>query len=154
MLRAALSTILLLALACGERADPDPAHDAAAEPDAAPADGPAPDGAPAACPETFAGCAAPVDRTGMAAVTITTVGDGYSPPCIRVSAGTQVTIAASDRHPLRAAPCSPEDFIGAPPSGTTTTATYTPAGTGVYGYFCPVHGTANGAGMAGAIIVE
>src|SRR5687768_175114 len=124
---ASIRPLLLVAMlvACGGDDADDPATDAASAPelDASAADaGPdaaSPDAAPQACPPTFAGCGTPLDLTGMSSVTIGFNREYYTPACIRVSAGTTVSIAATDRHPLAAAPCSEEDFIGAPAGGTT-----------------------------------
>jgi plastocyanin len=157
------ATLLLAALvglgACGGPPSDDPQpHDAlvlddAASLDAAPADAAGPPDALGPCAASYAGCASYADRTGEATVTITASDDVYDPPCIRVTAGTQVTIGASDSHPLAAAPCSPDDFVGAPASGIATTGSYPVATAGIYGYWCTAHGTPSGAGMAGAIQV-
>jgi plastocyanin len=108
------------------------------------------------------GCtaAAATDMTGMTAVTINfggaTLGDKYSPDCIKVTAGTKVTFAGDFTvHPLVAgdAPPATPDTTGpitATSTGMSATFTMTPAGT--YGYYCSVHVAS--AGMEGAIIVQ
>lgn len=160
-MRARIS-LLLAALvglgACGGSPPEDPQpHDAlavdASALDAAPADAAGPPDAIGLCGVGFAGCSAYVDRTGEAAVTITVGDDFYDPRCLRVTAGTQVTIGASDSHPVAAAPCSPDDFIGAPSSGVAITTSYQVTTAGTYGYWCTSHGTPSGGGMAGAIQV-
>lgn len=112
--------------------------------------------APVGCANDFAGCATYMDLTGMSAVSITT-GPGfvYAPKCVRVSAGTMVTIAGSTSHPLTKAPCSPAgtelDTLGA--TGSVTGATVTFAAEGNYGIYCMNHGTSAGGGMAASIQV-
>ncbi len=110
--------------------------------------------------------AAATDMTGMAAVTInfggTTIGLKYAPPCIKVTAGTMVTFAGDFTvHPLQAGTISggvaPPPAAGSSPLPTTamatgTTATFTVQPAGTYGYYCTVHGVADG--MEGAIIAE
>ncbi len=127
--------------------------DAAAAPDtgAEVDSGPALDG----CAVTFAGCSAFVDHTGESAVSVGFAAAGflYSPNCIRVSAGTVVTIAGSTLHPLHGATCAP---TGSPLPATPIAmdGDYTFAAPGAYGYYCNNHGTNAGAGMSGLIIVE
>ena len=127
--------------------------DAAEVVDAATSDsGPPPRG----CPLTFSGCTAFDDRTGEAAVVIGFAAAGvlaFDPQCIRVSAGTIVTIPGSTVHPPRNAGCSPTDSPIAP-GPTPADGVYTFANAGAYGYFCNVHGAIGGEGMAGLIIVE
>jgi plastocyanin len=104
------------------------------------------DAAPlAGCPVSFAGCSAYVDETSSAQVAIQVgAGNFYTPKCVRVKAGTAVTIQVTGSHPLSSAGC------GAAPVSSSFI-----AGTpGVLGYFCTNHGNGNGGGMAGAILVE
>ncbi len=103
----------------------------------------------------FHGCTAATatDMTGMSTVAIaTTATFTYDPPCIRISTGTMVTIAAAAIHPLTDATCSPAD--SPIPAGATTAQTLTFDHAGQYGYYCSVHGSDLGVGMAGLIIVE
>jgi plastocyanin len=76
-------------------------------------------------------------------------GRSYTPRCLRVLAGSEVTIAASRRHPL--APQIGNDKN--PIRFTESTETYVFDEPGRYGYFCTDHGTQDGRGMAGEIIV-
>jgi plastocyanin len=116
------------------------------------------DGSVEGCAVTYSGCTTLEDHTGEDMVTVTVVADpttlfAYSPHCIRVSAGTTVSIPGSAIHPLTSAPCSPSD-TPLPPDPTTTDGDYTFTGTGSYGFYCAVHGAPSGAGMAGVIVVE
>ena len=76
----------------------------------------------------------------------------YSPNCIRIAAGTMVTITNSAFHPLMSAPCSPTDSPIATSPSTATTFTF--ATPGNYGYFCANHGAPDGRFMSGLIVVE
>jgi plastocyanin len=133
----------------------DAGHDAASPVDV----GPLPDTGPVICEDGYAGCTAAtaMDMTGMSGpIAITVTGSGtatprYSPSCVRVSAGTMVTIENSAIHPLRPATCSPSDT---PITGAAGTSSFTFANAGRYGYWCGNHGADNGTGMAGLIIVE
>lgn len=113
------------------------------------------------CAEGYASCtaASAIDDRSMMAITIAAAGTGatgdsfrYATPCVRIRAGTNVTIVNSTLHPLRAASCSPSDT---PITGGTETM-FTFAHGGRYGYWCENHGSDDGAppGMAGLIIVE
>ena len=114
------------------------------------------------CAEGYAGCttASAIDDTATTSgIAIGTAGSGasgdnyrYATPCIRIRAGTTLSIANSPLHPLRAASCSPSDTPIT--SGTRTSFTFAHAGR--YGYWCENHGSDDGAppGMAGLIIDE
>lgn len=97
------------------------------------------------------------DHTGQAAVTVNfggiTLGNTYSPKCIIVDPGTDVTFAGSfATHPLRAytdaAHTDPNNPIQSTSAGTTATFSFTTAGS--YGYYCSAH---VGLGMCGAVYV-
>ena len=80
--------------------------------------------------------------------------NGYTPKCLKIKAGTTVTIQASGAHPLQ----GQADVAGvANPfrteSAKTTPQTHTLSDVGFYGYFCVAHGFENGRGMAGSIQV-
>jgi plastocyanin len=88
-------------------------------------------------------------------VTINIDGRGYSPACLKVKAGTAITIDASRNHPLqgvenRNGPANPFH------RGSEATSPEPQAlrETGRYDYFCTRHGDSNGRGMAGTILVE
>lgn len=105
------------------------------------------------CGCTFATAA---DHTGQATVTVSfggTLGFTYSPKCIIVSPGTDVTFSGSfGTHPLRAytdaANTDPGNPIQATSSGSTATFTFSTAGS--FGYYCSQH---VGLGMCGAVYV-
>lgn len=125
-------------------------NDAASDNDAATGDDAA---TPTECSATFADCTttSTEDFTGMATVTIGFgAGNTYDHKCIRVSAGTVVTLPGSSFHPLTAASCS----TAGGPTLTTTGGDFTFANAGHYGYYCANHGTDTGQFMAGLIIVE
>jgi plastocyanin len=150
------SVVLLLAVGCSPASsatDASTHHDAGVDA-AAPIDvGPLPDtGPPPPCAATFASCDALEDHTADDAVTLAFSGFAYTPKCIRVHAGTVVTIPGSSLHPLRSATCSPPGPIPSTPTPTNGDYTFTTAGT--YGYYCNNHGTNAGGGMAGLIVVE
>lgn len=110
---------------------------------------------PTGC-EGFHGCTAATatDMTGMSAVSIGFgVGLTYAPDCVRISAGTVVTIAASGGvggHPLRTAACAPSD-TPLPTTPVEAPADYTFENPGLYGFECAAHASL---GMQGLIIVE
>lgn len=149
VLRASLTALALAA--CGPASTPVDASIAAdAGHDAASVDANV-DAARAPCPDTFAGCATIEDHTGVATFAVSFgTGNSYAPNCIRVSAGTVVTLPASAFHPLARASCSP----AAAPALDSTGGDYTFDTAGSYGYYCANHGSDTGAGMAGLIIVE
>lgn len=108
---------------------------------------------PTECPSDFADCmGGVVDHTADDAVTITIDGLAlrYVAPCIRVHAGTMVTVPGSVGHPLIDAACSPSDSP-LPATMSTTGGTYTFDHPGTYGYECTLHAAL---GMRGLIIVE
>ncbi len=94
-----------------------------------------------------------VDVEGDVTVTVTAT-KSYSPRCLRVKAGTKVTLPASGVHPLQGIlnTTVANPFLNA--GGAATAAqTATLTSPGFFGYFCTKHGTAQGTGMAGAIQV-
>ena len=95
------------------------------------------------CPG-YAGCTTFTDGT---TVTFPNLNDTYSPKCLRVRVGQQVTFAGDfGDHPLEQS-CGPAANV----INGTATATFTVPG--VYGYWCTDHGSSGGSGMAGAIEV-
>jgi plastocyanin len=114
-------------------------------------------GPPEGCPLTYSGCTTFEDLTGETTVEVTIVAAGasfaYEPHCIRISAGTTVSIPAEAIHPLDDASCSPETSP-LPETPTVVDGDYTFTAAGAYGFFCSVHGSDTGAGMAGLIVVE
>lgn len=87
---------------------------------------------------------------------IATQGRSYVPRCVRVKAGTQVTIDASSHHPLQGIPNAQglvnpifDEFGGAVEAKTVS---LTEAG--AFGFFCLAHSDDQGTGMGGAILVE
>ena len=75
-------------------------------------------------------------------------GFSYTPRCLKVVVGSQVTIAASGHHPL-----APQAQGNNPIMETENTQTYEFNEPGVFGYFCTRHGDEDGTGMAGSIWV-
>lgn len=102
------------------------------------------------------------DLTGMPEVTITSVGLAYDTPCIKVSAGTNVTISSDfAAHPLRGGAivdgvATPDAASPIPVMDSGDQASFTLATAGSYGYYCNYHfgNGVVGDGMVGAIIVE
>jgi plastocyanin len=87
--------------------------------------------------------------TGIGAIT-TTAAFTYSPACLKVTAGTMVTIQASVIHPLSGLPTgSPNNPI--PAGGSTTPQTVTFATSGFYPFHCDVHYSI---GMSGVVWVQ
>jgi plastocyanin len=88
-------------------------------------------------------------------VSVNIDGRGYTPACLKVKAGTAVTIDASRNHPLQGVPNrnGPANPFH---RGSEATSPETQAlrEAGRYDYFCTRHGDANGRGMAGTILVE
>lgn len=102
------------------------------------------------CPAAFAGCTAFEDRTGAGDDRSVTFDFTPVPKCLKVRAGQSVTFnGPSAVHPLSQA-CGPAEVI---PDHTTSSGSFTFSDPGDYGYFCDVHGTSGGAGMAGAVQV-
>jgi len=134
-MRTALLALALLALAsCGDNLQ--------AVADAPPG---TPDG-PTVTP--LNACTAFEDRTTSSTITISfPTGTGpsqYSPACIKVKTGTQITwTGAFANHPLRhgAAPGLGTDSPGNPIQDTNTggTMTFTFGTTGTFGFFCNFH---------------
>jgi plastocyanin len=147
-----------------EVAGPDAAQ--IAGPDAAPVAGPdaaqsagpdaavaGPDASYPTCATAFAGCSSYVDATGSGANrTISFTCCQYSPKCMKVLAGQSVTFSGSfSTHPLHQS-CGPSLAIDTTAAGSTASFVFdTP---GEYGFYCSVHGTPEGAGMAGSILVQ
>lgn len=102
-----------------------------------------------------AGCTAADFVTGESNSRIVTSGATYNPKCLRVKAGSSVTIQASLHHPLAAMP-----NIDGATNPFSDRASFASAQTrvldtpGLFGYFCEAHGDAEGDGMAGVILVE
>jgi plastocyanin len=75
----------------------------------------------------------------------------YHPKCLTIKVGQSVTFSGSfAAHPLREA-CGPAASLTSTSGGSSATFTFDVAGD--YGYYCPVHGTSSGTGMAGSIRV-
>jgi plastocyanin len=115
------------------------------------------DTGPQDCAPDFATCSTFEDHTADTTVTINVVmptptSFSYSPHCIRVHAGTMVTITNSVTHPLRQASCSPTD--SPLPAGPSTATAFTFDHVGHYGFWCMNHGSDDGMGMSGLIVVE
>lgn len=97
------------------------------------------------------------DRTNDAAVAIASEGVNYTPRCVRVAAGTQVTFNSNfQMHPLRGGEVVDEVGIVDPNSPITpvdsgATATFVLDEPGEYPYFCSFHASL---GMFGTIWVE
>ena len=103
------------------------------------------------CKPAFADCASYDDYTAPTADrTITFPFLSYAPKCMKISAGQSVTFSGNfGVHPLAQACGTP----GAITNGTSGSATFTFATPDVYGYYCENHGSADGSGMAGSILV-
>lgn len=92
----------------------------------------------------------------VAGPTTVTAGVGgfvYAPKCLRVPAGTVVTLPGSATHPLRR---STRGTAGSPiPDGPSTSAqVITFSSPGFYPYYCNVHGNDSGTTMSGVVWVE
>ena len=134
-------------------ADLWPGPDASAEPsDAELPPGPDAGGGPF-CPAPYAACSSYSDATAPGAsrgVSFTCC--QYAPKCLRIAAGQSVTFTGSfGAHPLEQA-CGPAGAIATTSSGSSATFVFTVPGD--YGFFCDLHGTPGGTGMAGSILVE
>lgn len=93
-----------------------------------------------------------VDLTGSSTTAVTISGLAYSPACIKVRAGTVVTISASSVHPLHPGVDCVDAASGASPIAISTAdEPVTFANPGSYGFFCSVH--CSSAGMKGAVYV-
>lgn len=169
----ALSSVLALA-ACGgddERIPPvidAPTRDAAAIDAPTPIDAPAIDAvaidAVAIDASAFDvnGCtlATATDLTAAGSPTVTfggAAGFVYAPKCARISVGQAVTFSgAFASHPLRAGVVVGGVLMPQPggpivSTDTGTTATFTFPATGVFPYYCNVHGAS---GMTGVVYVQ
>lgn len=112
---------------------------------------------PTAAAQAFgpiAGCTEARFVEGGANTMIATSGASYTPKCLRIRAGSQVSIESSGRHPLAAMP----DIDGfenplANMGEVFQTITVQFSEPGIYGYFCTRHGDKEGQGMAGIIEV-
>jgi plastocyanin len=105
------------------------------------------------------GCdpATATDMTKMNKVTIGTQGLAYTPPCVRVSAGTDVTWNSNFAlHPLVGGVVEgvmekPDANSPIKPTSMGMMATFKFPDPGVYGFYCDTH---SAAGMMGAVFVE
>ncbi len=97
------------------------------------------------------------DLTSQSAVTVTFAGFSYTPKCIRVASGTQVTFQGSfASHPLQGGyvsggvvPASSGPFVPVTDTGTSKTVTMTSEGT--FPYYCQAHALS---GMTGVVFVD
>jgi plastocyanin len=107
-------------------------------------------GGDAAAFTAIAPCASTSDYvTGMTAIT-TLVTLRYSPQCLKVTAGTRVSIQATSAHPLAGlATGSANNPIPAGPNTADQMVTFATAG--FYPYKCNIHG---GIGMTGVVWVQ
>ena len=101
-----------------------------------------------------AGCGAPDD----ASVKVRMYDNAFSPTTIRVPVGTAVTFANVGRNPHNAVAAdgrswSTERSYGALAMPANTSASVTFSAPGVYRYYCTYHGTPDGRGMAGTLVV-
>ncbi len=106
-------------------------------------------------PPFYAGCTDSQFVVGTLNNQINTSGANYTPKCLKVRKGASVTITATDRHPLAAAPTI-NNVINPFASGAPFTSPQIRImdTAGAFGYYCNVHGDSEGDGMAGLIIVE
>ena len=103
----------------------------------------------------IAGCKVSQFVIGKASNHIATAGMAFTPKCLTVKLGASVTIDGSQRHPL----ASMADIGGVRNPFATGQSFITPQTRvmktrGTFGYFCDVHGSADGKGMAGVIVVK
>lgn len=105
-----------------------------------------------ACAAAFAECATYEDHTAAAdSRTIAFVTAMYTPRCMKIKAGQMVTFSGQfAAHPLMQS-CGPTANVITNGTGTSESITFATAGD--YGYYCTIHGTASGFGMAGSISV-
>lgn len=102
-----------------------------------------------------AGCTSERFVTGGELNEIKTVNATYTPRCLKVKVGATVSIQATSRHPLMAM-ADINNVVNpfAASQSAITTQTRKMTEPGIYGFYCEAHGNANGAGMAGVIVVE
>lgn len=85
------------------------------------------------------------------------LGSVYSPPCIKISAGSQVSFSGEFTfHPLRGGEVvgmtlMPDANSPITDTNSGTSATFTFPSAGDFGFYCQVHGPF---GMAGAVFVQ
>ena len=101
-----------------------------------------------------AACGAPND----ASVKVRMYDNAFSPTTIRVPVGTAVTFANVGRNPHNAVATdgkafSTEHSFGALEMPASASAAVTFIAPGVYRYYCTYHGTPDGRGMAGTLVV-
>ena len=146
-----VSAISLMCVACGDDDRPPPA-------DIVPLDA-GDSGMTSQCSAfpNNTGCTSFMDMTSQGTVTINfDASEVYDPKCVAISTGTMVTFmgaggATFASHPLRQA-CGPTVTITSTTIGGTKNFTFNTPGD--YGYFCEVHGSSLGIGMAGMIRVQ
>lgn len=99
--------------------------------------------------QTISGCAMEdyVEADMMSSIAFS--GRSYTPKCLKVLVGSEVTISASKNHPLLSQGKNPLNPI----FETESTQAFMFNDTGFFGYFCDRHGNAQGEGMAGSIWV-
>lgn len=105
--------------------------------------------------ELISGCDPDMFVQGAQQNVIDAVDQDYSPRCLRVKAGSSVTINADQTHhlsPVQTVQGSAHPFGQQTSYDTPQSRILTEPGT--YGYYCDEHGDATGKGMTGAIIVE
>ncbi|MBI5546173.1 MAG: hypothetical protein HY901_19965 [Deltaproteobacteria bacterium] len=105
------------------------------------------------CAAAFAGCADYLDATGPSADrTVSFTCCQYTPKCLKIAVGQSVTFSGPfGFHPVKQA-CGSTPVIASTSSGSSASFVFgTP---GEFGFFCPLHGSADGTGMAGSILVE
>ncbi|MFT3842091.1 MAG: hypothetical protein QM723_34185 [Myxococcaceae bacterium] len=101
---------------------------------------------------SFSACTTFDDYTTTAAtITFGSGNNVYTPKCIKVKLGQLVSFQGNfSNHPLRQA-CGPIMNMLEASTGQGTDFTFGALGT--YGYYCDMHGSSTGGGMAGAIEV-
>ena len=109
-------------------------------------------------PIDLAGCTFATATDGLSGPQTITVGVGgfkYSPPCLKVKVGTEVTwTGSSDTHPLKRFSTKGTGGSPIPERSTESTITVTFTAKGSFGYYCGNHGgDGSTAGMVGAVYV-
>jgi plastocyanin len=129
-----------------------PADASSEPPDAAAAAGPDAGSSYPDCAASFAGCTNYTDATAAGANrTISFACCQYTPKCLKIAAGQSVTFSGSfGSHPLNQA-CGPAQVIVGASAANASFPFDLP---GEYGFYCGVHGTVAGGGMAGSILVQ